>query len=161
MKRLQIQFVLVSCLALFVAFGGSNLYIQTVGNASAFALSPNIFAASPGASCALPDGTSNGAIQQDGVTCCPSGPTNGLDKASGTCLFSKYINPIIQLISAVIGVAIVIGIVYGAIEYITSGGDPQRAASGRQRITNALLGLAAFILLYAFLQFIIPGGLAV
>lgn len=112
-----------------------------------------------GKSCLLPDG-GTGAIQNDGQTCCPSqvnGRTTDPDKE---CLFAKYINPAIQLMSAVIGIVIVVGIILGAIEYITSAGDPQKAANGKKRITEALIGLAAFILLYTFLQFIIPGGLA-
>lgn len=102
--------------------------------------------------CILPDGT-KGAIQSDGHTCCPF-TTN--DNTS--CLYSKYINPAIQLLSALIGLVIVISIIYGGIEYIMAEGDPQKAAAGRKRIINALFALAAFLLLYGFLQFIVPGG---
>jgi hypothetical protein len=95
-------------------------------------------------------------LQSDGNTCCPNSvPTNN-DMA---CLFAKYINPAVQLLSAAIGLVVVIATIVGAIEYITSEGDPQRANAGRKHITNALLALFAFVLLYAFLQFLIPGGL--
>jgi hypothetical protein len=40
----------------------------------------------------------------------------------------------------------------------SSAGDPQKSAQGKEHIRNALFGLLAYILLYAFLQFIIPGG---
>lgn len=75
------------------------------------------------------------------------------------CLIDVYANPIISLLSAAVGVLVVITIVYGSIEFIQSGGDPGKAASGKKHITNALIGLAAFLMLYAFLQFILPGGL--
>ncbi len=75
------------------------------------------------------------------------------------CLYAKYLNPLIALLSGVIVIVIVIAIIYGAIEYITSGGDPQRSAAGKKRITEALIGLIAFFLLFAFLQFLVPGGL--
>lgn len=75
------------------------------------------------------------------------------------CLFSTYINPAIALLSAAVGVTVVAVIVYGAIEVTSSGGDPQRAAAGKNRIRDALVGLAAYLLLFAFLQFVIPGGL--
>lgn len=75
------------------------------------------------------------------------------------CLFTTYINPLINILSAAVGLVVVIGIIYGAIEYITSAGDPQKASSGKKHIMNALIGLAAFLFLYAFLQFIVPGGL--
>jgi len=75
------------------------------------------------------------------------------------CLFSTYINPAIALLSAAVGVTVVAVIIYGAIEITSSGGDPQRAASGRNRIRDALVALGVYLLLFAFLQFITPGGL--
>ena len=70
----------------------------------------------------------------------------------------KYVNPLITMLSVLVGVVIVIAIIYGGIEYIMAEGDPQKAAAGRKRIINALFALAAFLLLYGFLQFIVPGG---
>lgn len=102
--------------------------------------------------CTLPDGSS-GVVSGDGYTCCPSGFAN-----SSSCFYTKYINPAIALLGAAVGVVIVIAIVYGGIEYITSEGDPQKAASGKKRIISALVGLVAFMLLYAVLQFLAPGG---
>lgn len=130
------------------------LMIVLVPN-TAFASSIQLFAASPPPqnTCVLPDGSKNGIVLADGHTCCPPPHVNAAD-----CLFAKYINPAIALISAAVGVAIAIAIIVGGIEYITSAGDPQRAASGKKRIVNALIGLVAFALLFAFLQFIIPGG---
>lgn len=106
----------------------------------------------PAFACPLPDGT-QGVYQSDGRTCCPKGTNDDT-----SCLFAKYINPAVQLLSALVGVAVVSSIIYGGIEYIMSEGDPQKSAAGKQHITNGLVGLAAFILLYSFLQFIIPGG---
>lgn len=111
-------------------------------------------AAAPGQACAAsdPDG-STGYVQSDGHTCCPkpnSTPT--------ACFYSKYVNPLIALLSAAVGVVVVAAIIYGGIEYITSAGDPQKAAAGQKRIIEALIGLVAFVLLYAFLVFIVPGG---
>jgi hypothetical protein len=76
-----------------------------------------------------------------------------------TCLLQKYINPAISLLSALIGLAVVITIIRGALLYTSSGGDPSKAAAGKQHIINALIGLAAYLMLYVFLQFIIPGGI--
>ena len=38
-------------------------------------------------------------------------------------------------------------------------GDPNHVAEAKKRISNALLALVAWLLIYAFLQWIIPGGL--
>ncbi len=131
--------------------------------ASAHAVSLRYFATSPtaGTPCDLPDGSTGGVIGNDLQTCCPLATTNGPPSyaiSPVACLYGKYINPVVRLLSALIGVVVVIAIIYGAIEYITSDGDPKRIASAKQRITNALLGLVAFMLFYAFLQFIIPSG---
>jgi len=93
---------------------------------------------------------------------CSTGGENGStsQQADATgCLFTKYINPFIQAFSALVGIAIIAGIIWGGIEYITSAGDPQRAASGKKHIVNALIALVSYGLLYAFLQFMVPGGI--
>lgn len=90
----------------------------------------------------------------DGRTCCPKGSA----KNATTCLFAKYVNPVINLLSALVGIVVVIAIIIGGIQFSTSAGDPQKAAAGKKHIANALFGLLAYLLLYAFLQFIVPGG---
>lgn len=90
-----------------------------------------------------------------GRSCCPK--SAGSNPSS--CLYAKYINPVVNLLSAAVGVVVVAAIIMGAIQFSTSGGDPQKAANGKKHIQNALLGLVAYILLFGFLQFIIPGGL--
>ena len=92
--------------------------------------------------------------QHDSTTCCP----NGTNKSASTCLFGKYINPFVNLLAALVGLAVVGGIIYGGILFSSSAGDPQKAAQGKEHIRNALIALLAYILLYTFLQFLIPGG---
>lgn len=79
--------------------------------------------------------------------------------ATNCDLMSKYINPAIRLLSALVGIAVTISIIYGGIEYSSSGGDPQKAAAGKSRIVNALIALLAYLFLGAILNFIIPGGI--
>ena len=111
-------------------------------------------------SAAPPDSTStvtcaNGEVPiSGGHACCPAGtPQNGT-----SCLYAKYVNPLINLLSALVGVVVVVGVIVGAIQFSSSAGDPQKAANGKNHIRNALLGLLAYLLLYAFLQFLVPGG---
>jgi hypothetical protein len=119
-----------------------------------------------------PSGQKPAQVHGQGVqrSCCPAAAVDkavkdGKGNASITdgymakyCLFSKYINPLVNLLSAAVGVVVVLGIIFGAIQFSSSAGDPQKAANGKNHIRNALLGLLAYILLYAFIQFIIPGG---
>lgn len=74
-------------------------------------------------------------------------------------LVSKYLNPFINLMAALVGVAVTISIVVGGIRYASSAGDPQAAAAGKARIRNSIIALITFIFLYAILNFLIPGGL--
>lgn len=75
------------------------------------------------------------------------------------CLLSKYINPAVNLLSAAIGVIVVASLVSAGIQYSSAQGDPGKVAAAKGRITNSLLALAGFIFLFAFLQWVIPGGL--
>jgi hypothetical protein len=103
---------------------------------------------------ACPAGTEQ-LISNDKV-CCPEG-SGGSEQS---CLTAKYINPAILLLSAAAGVAVVIGIINGAIQISASGGDPQKYAKGKTAIVRALVGLVAFLFLYGGIQFMSPGGLA-
>jgi len=150
MKNMK-NFVLAGILVLMGACSMTTLA------ASPVAASP-VIAYAIGEGCTLPDG--NPGVSTDGYTCCPP---NTQDSASGaqnstSCFFAKYINPLIALLSAMVGIAVVISIIWGGIEYITSEGDPQKAANGKKRIVGALVGLVAFILLFTLLQFLSPGG---
>lgn len=65
----------------------------------------------------------------------------------------------INILTAGIGIAGVGGIVYGAIRYATAGGNFENAKKALGVITNVGIGLVAYALMYAVLNFIIPGGL--
>ncbi len=71
----------------------------------------------------------------------------------------EYINFGITALSAMAGVIFVIMVVWGGIEYSSAGGDAQRVAAAKSKVTNAIIGLIAFGLLYGFLSWIVPGGI--
>lgn len=66
---------------------------------------------------------------------------------------------VINLLSAGVGVLAVGGIVYGSILYTTSSGDPEKSTKARKIIGNVVVGLIAYALMWALLNFITPGGL--
>lgn len=82
--------------------------------------------------------------------------TNG-DAGSG--LFNKFIIPFSNFLAGAVGLIVVISIIYGAIEYSSAGGDPNKAAKARGRIQKAIVSLIVFFFLYAILQWIVPGGI--
>lgn len=155
MKRVRNHLLSVSLGVMLMLSGATANIMLAAQPVSALSL-PVTVASDAGKPCALPDdlaGAQSGVILGDGYTCCPQKSADG-----SSCLFAKYINPLIQLLSALVGMAVVISIIYGGIQYVTSTGDPQRTEAGKKRIIESLVGLAAFMLLYAFLQYILPGG---
>jgi hypothetical protein len=65
----------------------------------------------------------------------------------------------INILAAIVGVGAVIMIIYGGIRYITSNGNPQSVADAKKTITNVMIGLISFFFLWAFLEWLIPGGI--
>jgi hypothetical protein len=86
--------------------------------------------------------------------------------ASGTdinnCLKGNKIfidlNNIINFLGAGVGVVVTGAIIVGGIQYIMAGGNPNSVSAAKKRITDALIALLAFLFLYGFLQWIVPGG---
>ena len=114
---------------------------------------------SSGGSVACGDGTT--AVDATKCASVPDAAANG-----GNCsdinqcdLFAKYLNPFIRLMSALVGVIVVISIILGGIQYGSSAGDPQKATQAKARIRNSIIALLVFLFLYAILNFVIPGGL--
>lgn len=66
---------------------------------------------------------------------------------------------VINILTAGIGVAAVAGVVYGSVLYTSASGNAEQVKKARSMITNVVIGIVAYALMYAFLNFIIPGGL--
>jgi hypothetical protein len=96
--------------------------------------------------------SSGGAIVDSAITD-PTCTENNCD------IIDNYVNPAIRLLSVLVGIAAVIGIIIGAIQISTSAGDPQKAARGKEHIRNALIAVVAYVILFVFLNWIIPGGI--
>jgi hypothetical protein len=113
--------------------------------------------------CTDPSKTTDGGTtgSGDGITDPAAGgcSESELNNAEECGIVKRYINPLIKLLSILVGIVAVIAIIFGAIQVSTSAGDPQKSASGKNHIRNALIGLVAYVLLFVFLQWIIPGGI--
>jgi hypothetical protein len=101
---------------------------------------------------------------QTGYSCKISPDSNATDNPcqSGDngcqALVSKYINPFINFLAAGVGIIVTIMIIIGAIQYSTSQDNPQAVSAAKKRIFNAVLALIIFGLMYALLQWLVPGG---
>ena len=92
---------------------------------------------------------------------------NELNKSFNSCstatntdtnCVGTYINIAITFLAAGVGVVVIIMIIVGGIRYSAAGGDASKVAAAKTQIFNALLALVAFIFLFAFLQWLVPGG---
>lgn len=85
------------------------------------------------------------------------------DPASAGCgddcgLVEKYATPFLNFLGAIVGLVVTISIVVGGIQYASSADDPSKVAAAKKRILNAVIALVAFLFLYGFLQWLVPGG---
>ena len=64
----------------------------------------------------------------------------------------------INILTAGVGVLALAGIVYGAVLYTSAGGKPEQIKKATTVFTNVVIGIICFAGMWAFLNFIIPGG---
>ena len=81
---------------------------------------------------------------------------SSLDRSN--CGIVRYLVFFINILSAVVGIVVTGTIIMGGIQYSTSGGDPSKIQAAKKRVFNGIFALIAFIFSYAFLQYIVPGG---
>lgn len=79
-------------------------------------------------------------------------------KTLDDCKIIGYLRDFINVLSAVVGIVVVIMIAFGGIKYSASRDNPQATAAAKQHITNALLALVLYIFLFAILEYLVPGG---
>jgi uncharacterized ion transporter superfamily protein YfcC len=65
---------------------------------------------------------------------------------------------VIRFLSDGVGLVVIVSIIIGGIQYITSRGDPNATGAAIKRLTSALTALLIFIFAYAILNYVIPNG---
>lgn len=79
-----------------------------------------------------------------------------IDKTN--CGIIAYLLTGINVLSALVGVVVVLMIAVGGIQYSASRDNPQATAAAKDRIRNAIIALILYVFMWAFLQYLIPGG---
>lgn len=90
------------------------------------------------------------------IKCDPNTTTKG--GTTGNGIWALLIIAI-NILSAGVGIAAVGGIVYGSILYTTAGGSSEQTKKAIDFIRNVVIGVIAYAVMFALLNFIIPGGL--
>ena len=83
------------------------------------------------------------------------GKIKGDDKG---CSVFMVLNFIIEILTYGIGITAVIGISVFGIMYLTAGGDVGKTTKAKKRIYEIIIGLAIYAVLWALLNFLLPGG---
>lgn len=68
------------------------------------------------------------------------------------------LNMILLVVTTGVGIAAVGAIVYAGVLYITARDNAGQVSKAKTMIMNTVIGVVAYILMWAFLQWIIPGG---
>lgn len=80
-------------------------------------------------------------------------PATALSKGYGGGL-AFYIATLWKTVVTVGGLAFIIYLVWGGIEYLTSGGDKSKIADATTKITSSVIGVAILVASYAITLFI-------
>ena len=134
-------------------------YEATCGSSSGLTDPTYSDATKPYCSC---DSTVKSTAQANDPGCQLTIDQNGAsDCTQSNCdLVNKYLDPAFNFVSALVGLAVVLSMLLGAVQYASAGPDPQKVGKAKNRIVKSVIGLVAYIFVYAFIQyFLIPGGL--
>lgn len=84
---------------------------------------------------------------------------NGQDCIAKDQIIMTWIKAILQFLATGVGIAVVGGIIWGGLLYMTARDSSAQTEKAVMVIVNSLLGLILFIFTYAIINFIIPGGI--
>jgi len=99
----------------------------------------------------------NGCETDTAIIACNNVNTDGKG-IQNTGLWSLLLTAI-NILTAGVGIAAIGGIVYGSVLYTSAGGSQEQVKKAVGIITNVVIGVIAYALMYAGLNFLIPGGL--
>ncbi len=86
----------------------------------------------------------------DAKTC-----TTAVAKGCASSELSSTITKLVNIISAVVGIASVVMIMFGGFRYITAGGDASKISTAQQTIIYALVGLVVVGFAQVLVRFVI------
>jgi hypothetical protein cdiviTM7_00602 len=69
------------------------------------------------------------------------------------------LNMVLVVVTTGVGIAAVGSIVFAGVLYITARDNAAQVSKAKTMITNTIVGIIAYILMWAFLEWIIPGGI--
>lgn len=80
------------------------------------------------------------------------------DPKTGGALIN-YLRGWLQVLNGAVALVVMLMLVIAGVQYITSMANPSAVQAAKQRITNAVIALVMWLMMFAALQFLIPGGI--
>lgn len=77
---------------------------------------------------------------------------------SKNCKITEIIITLLNALSAIVGITCVVMITYWGLKYSLSRDNAQETATARLRLFQTVLALVGYLFIYAFLQWVVPGG---
>lgn len=77
------------------------------------------------------------------------------DKGDGASII-MILKTVINIMTVGIGILAVIGIAISGIQYLTAKGSEEQVKKAKRRILEIVIGLAAYVLIYALLSWLLP-----
>ena len=99
--------------------------------------------------------TSDNKPVQTSIIDCQADNKSG--KVSDNAIW-KLLLMTLNIMAAGVGILAVAGISYAAVLYVTAADSAEQVKKSKTMITNVVIGIIAFALMYALLNFLIPGG---
>lgn len=105
--------------------------------------------------CTYPDGsTAQGTKTKTAIL--GNGTSTGCECGKGEGIIS-ILSFVVNILTIGVGVLGMIGITIVGIQYITAGGNEEKTRKAKRRMFEIVLGLAAYVVVYALLSWLIPG----
>ena len=64
---------------------------------------------------------------------------------------------VVDVMTVGVGILGVLGITIVGIQYLTAGGNEEQTRKAKRRMVEIVIGLVAYVLIYALLKFLLPG----
>jgi heme exporter protein D len=76
----------------------------------------------------------------------------------GACGIQELVIVFFNWLAVGVGIIVIVFVVVGAIQYITAAGNQEQAKKAIERIRNAVLALGLYLVMWAFINYFVPGG---
>jgi hypothetical protein len=106
----------------------------------------------------LEDAQTQNGTQNLAPANCSNKSQAGIQQCLQTNPIVKDLNVIVDFLSIGVGVVVVGTIILGGIQYTMAGDNSEGVNKAKHRITNGILALGVYLLIFGFLQWIVPGG---